>query len=80
MGAGASNPMAQMAAKKKMNDTVDQAKDGATAAMGGRTDKQKEQDSRSKDRIAEYEQKKKDREERKKKLAGQWGDHKKANS
>jgi hypothetical protein len=80
MGVGASNPVAQAAAKNKMNEAANNAKDGATVAMGGRTEVQKTQDQRAKDRNAEYEQKKQDREERKKKLAGQRADHKQANS
>eukprot|EP00339_Tiarina_fusa_P012194 CAMPEP_0117022988 /NCGR_PEP_ID=MMETSP0472-20121206/17208_1 /TAXON_ID=693140 ORGANISM="Tiarina fusus, Strain LIS" /NCGR_SAMPLE_ID=MMETSP0472 /ASSEMBLY_ACC=CAM_ASM_000603 /LENGTH=72 /DNA_ID=CAMNT_0004728987 /DNA_START=85 /DNA_END=300 /DNA_ORIENTATION=+ len=72
MGAGASNPAAQMMAKNQAQGAVDQAKEGMNSLTGAKTDKEKEQEQRGKDRIAEYEQKKKEREERKKKLANQW--------
>ena len=75
MGAGASNPVAQMAAKKKMNDTVGQAKDGLNTLTGSKTAEEKEREQRGKDRQAEFDQKKKEREERKKKLAAQRAAH-----
>jgi hypothetical protein len=79
MGNGASNPVAQMAAKNKANEITTQAKEGFTSLTGGKTEAEKERDQRSRDRATEYEQKKKEREERKKKLSGQWEASKKAN-
>lgn len=80
MGAGASNPAAQMVAKNKANEAMDQAKEGFSSLTGGKSDAQKESDLRQQDRHAEYERKKKEREERKKKLSSQWAANKKANS
>eukprot|EP00934_Nitzschia_sp_Nitz4_P006558 Nitzschia sp. Nitz4//scaffold68_size99682//29694//29936//NITZ4_004558-RA/size99682-processed-gene-0.38-mRNA-1//-1//CDS//3329556575//6548//frame0 len=80
MGNGASNPMAQMAAKNKANEAVTQAKDGLNTLTGGKTEEEKDRDQRQKDRHAEFEQKKKEREERKKKLSSQWAANKKANT
>ena len=75
MGSAASTPGAQMAAKHKMNETMNQAKDGLRSVTGAKTDEQKEREQRSVDRNAEYELKKKEREERKKKLAAQRAAH-----
>lgn len=75
MGAGASNPVAQAAAKQKASATMNQAKDGLKSITGGKTEKEKEAADRNKDRASEYEEKKKEREERKKKLAEQRAAH-----
>lgn len=80
MGNGASNPLAQMAAKKKADETKDQVAEGLKTLTGGKSEEEKERDNRQKDRNAEYEQKKKEREERKKKLSSQWAANKKANT
>ena len=83
MGNGAStNPIAQAVAKNQMNSALGQAQDGFQASK--KTEEQKlrdrENEQRAKTRVTDYEQKKKDREERKKKLKNQWGAHRKANT
>lgn len=80
MGNGASNPLAQAAAKNKANEALGQAQEGLNTLAGAKSEEEKARDQRQKDRNAEFEQKKKEREERKKKLAGQWAANKKANS
>lgn len=80
MGNGASNPVAQMAAKNKAGEIGTQAKEGFNTLTGGKSEAEKERDLRNKDRAAEYELKKKEREERKKKLSSQWAANKKANT
>ena len=77
---GNANPLAVVAGKSAANETVDQAKDGLSALTGSKTAEQLAHQERAKDRVAEYEQKKMERAERKKKLAGQWAEHKKAGS
>ena len=77
MGVGASNPVAQMAAKKQANDALDQAKDGLKSVAGAKSEKEKERERRSKDQLASYEDKKREREERKKKLAEMRAAHQK---
>jgi hypothetical protein len=74
---GNTNPIAAMAGKNAANETVDQAKDGLSALTGSKTAEQLAHQERAKDRVAEYEQKKKEREERKKKLANQWSENRK---
>jgi hypothetical protein len=82
MGTGASNPIAGALAKNQMNSVFGDAKDGAQSSKKTEAAKKKESenDKRAKSRISEFDQKKKDREERKKKLSSQWGEHRKANS
>mmetsp|Transcript_22673 Transcript_22673/g.56017 ORF Transcript_22673/g.56017 Transcript_22673/m.56017 type:complete len:83 (-) Transcript_22673:159-407(-) len=82
MGNGASNAIGQAVAKQKMKGALDDAKQGAESNKETEAQKQrrKENEAKAKQRIAEFEQKKKAREERKKKLKGQWGAHRKANS
>ena len=46
MGAGASNPLAQAAAKNQANEAAQQAKDGFNTLTGGKTDKEKEREQR----------------------------------
>lgn len=77
MGNAVSNPLAAAAGKKKATDAANQAQEGFNALTAGKTDEQKAQAVRAKDRNASYEQKKKDREERKKKLQNQWATNKK---
>jgi cell fate (sporulation/competence/biofilm development) regulator YlbF (YheA/YmcA/DUF963 family) len=82
MGNGGSNPIAGALATNQFNSVLGDAKDGAQSTKQTEEAKKKvqENDKRAKSRITEFEQKKKDREERKKKLASQWGEHRKANS
>ena len=68
---------AKFGAKKAAADQTSGVKDGFATLTAGKTDEQKAQQNRAKDRNAAYEQKKKDREERKKKLTNQWADNKK---
>eukprot|EP00751_Fragilariopsis_kerguelensis_P002992 CAMPEP_0170813612 /NCGR_PEP_ID=MMETSP0733-20121128/36997_1 /TAXON_ID=186038 /ORGANISM="Fragilariopsis kerguelensis, Strain L26-C5" /LENGTH=78 /DNA_ID=CAMNT_0011171073 /DNA_START=131 /DNA_END=367 /DNA_ORIENTATION=+ len=77
MGNAMPNPIAAMGAKNAAKGTTDQVKDGFNSLTAGQTEKQIENQTRAKDRAAEFAQKKKDREERKKKLANQWADNKK---
>lgn len=79
MGNGASNPVAQMAAQNKANEIGAQAKEGFNILTGGKSETEKQRDLRNREQAAEYELKKKEREERKKKLSSQWAANKKAN-
>lgn len=77
MGNAMPNPIAAMGAKNAAKGTTDQVKDGFTTLTAGKTEEQIQNQNRAKDRNAEFAQKKKDREERKKKLANQWAENKK---
>ncbi|KAG7345569.1 hypothetical protein IV203_033100 [Nitzschia inconspicua] len=74
---GNANPLAVMAGQNAANQKVEEAKDGLKTITGGKTDEQKAQEARAKDRVAEYEQKKRERAERKAKLSQQWAANKK---
>ena len=71
------NPIAAAGAKKSANDAKKQAQDGLNSLTGAKTEEQQAHGQRAKDRNATFEQKKREREERKKKLQGQWADNKK---
>lgn len=78
---GNANPLASTVgaagAKRSAGNAVSSAQDGLNTLTAAPTDAQKAQAERAKDRNAAYEQKKKEREERKKKLQSQWAAHKK---
>ena len=73
----ANNPIATMGAKKKANEAAQSAQDGLKTLTAAKTEEQKAHAERAKNRYAEFEQKKKDRAERKKKLQAQWAANKK---
>jgi len=77
MGNGMPNPIASMGAKKAAKGKTDGVKEGFATLTAGKTEEELKNQNRAKDRNAEFAQKKKDREERKKKLANQWADNKK---
>jgi hypothetical protein len=77
---GNANPLAAMAGKNAANQSVEQAKDGLSTLTGSKTAEQLAHEERAKDRVAEYEQKKQERAERKKKLAGQWAQNKQSSN
>ena len=72
-----SNPFAAFAGKNAANDKQKELQDGISTLTAGKTDEQKAHEQRAKDRNATYAAKKKEREERKKKLASQWAENKK---
>jgi hypothetical protein len=74
---GNTNPIAAMAGKNATNQKMEEAKDGLKSMTGAKTNEQLAHESRAKDRVAEYEQKKKERAERKAKLSQQWSANKK---
>ena len=74
---GNANPIAAMGAKKKAGDAAKSAQEGFNTLTAGQTEEEKARNDKAKDRNAAYEQKKKDREERKKKLQAQWEANKK---
>eukprot|EP00529_Nitzschia_sp_RCC80_P040801 CAMPEP_0113471460 /NCGR_PEP_ID=MMETSP0014_2-20120614/16987_1 /TAXON_ID=2857 /ORGANISM="Nitzschia sp." /LENGTH=76 /DNA_ID=CAMNT_0000364091 /DNA_START=266 /DNA_END=496 /DNA_ORIENTATION=- /assembly_acc=CAM_ASM_000159 len=75
---GNTNPIAAMAGKNQAAEKQEQLSDGINTLTGAnKTADQLAQEERAKDRVAEYEQKKRDREERKKKLTEQWAANKK---
>jgi hypothetical protein len=74
---GNTNPIAAMAGKNAANQKMEEAKDGLKSMTGGKTNEQLAHEARAKDRVAEYEQKKKERAERKAKLSQQWSANKK---
>jgi hypothetical protein len=73
---GNANPLAAAGAKKSANDAAKSAQDGFKSLTSAQTEEQKANPVRAKDRNATYEQKKKEREERKKKLQSQWSANK----
>ena len=75
---GNANPIAAAGAKNSANNAAKSAQEGLATLTAAPTEKQKAQAGRAKDRNTAYEQKKKEREERKKKLASQWAAHKKS--
>ena len=77
---GNANPaaaVAGMGAKNSANNAAKQAQDGLSSLTGAKTEEQQVQHKRAVDRNAAFEQKKREREERKKKLTSQWADNKK---
>eukprot|EP00534_Pseudo-nitzschia_fraudulenta_P013532 CAMPEP_0201229808 /NCGR_PEP_ID=MMETSP0852-20130820/1238_1 /ASSEMBLY_ACC=CAM_ASM_000632 /TAXON_ID=183588 /ORGANISM="Pseudo-nitzschia fraudulenta, Strain WWA7" /LENGTH=76 /DNA_ID=CAMNT_0047520265 /DNA_START=241 /DNA_END=471 /DNA_ORIENTATION=+ len=73
---GNANPLAVMGAKKSAADAANSAKEGLNVLTASQTDEQKEKAAKSKDRAAAFEAKKREREERKKKLNAQRAAHK----
>ncbi len=77
---GNANPLAAAAAgagaKSKASNAAESAKEGFATLTAAPTDQQKAQAEKVRERNLVYEQKKKDREERKKKLQSQWAAHK----
>ena len=69
--------IAGIGAKKSAKGATENITEGFNTLTAGSTEKQKEQHARAIDRNAAFEQKKKDREERKKKLQSQWEANKK---
>lgn len=75
---GNANPVAAFAGQNAANEKKEQMADGLNTLTGAnKTDEQRAQEERAKERVAEYEQKKKERAERKKKLGEQWAANKK---
>ena len=78
---GNANPIASAAAgagaKKQVNDVTSSAQEGLKTLTASKTDEQKAKEARQKDRAAAFADKKKEREERKKKLMNQMNAHKK---
>lgn len=74
---GNTNPVAMVAGKNAASQKMDEAQDGLKSLTAGKTEEQLQQEARAKDRVAEYEQKKKERAERKAKLSQQWAANKK---
>ena len=74
---GNTNPIAAMAGKNAANEKLDQAQEGLKSMTGAKTEEQLAHEARAKDRVAEYEQKKRERAERKAKLSQQWAANKK---
>jgi hypothetical protein len=74
---GNTNPIAVMAGKNAANEKLDNAKDGLKSLTGSKTAEQLAHEARAKDRVAEYEEKKRERMERKSKLSQQWAANKK---
>ena len=74
---GNTNPIAAMAGKNAANEKLDQSQEGLKSMTGAKTEEQLTHEARAKDRVAEYEQKKRERAERKAKLSQQWAANKK---
>jgi hypothetical protein len=74
---GNTNPVTMMAGKNTANQKIEEAQEGLKTMTGGKTEEQLQHEARAKDRVAEYEQKKRERAERKAKLSQQWAANKK---
>jgi hypothetical protein len=70
------NIFAMMTGKNAANDKMDQAKEGLKSVTV-KTEEQLAHEARAKDRVREYEEKKRERAERKNKLKQQWAANKK---